>query len=86
MLRAIWTVHIQLERFQRGRVLAAGLGHSCDILAKTKTRHTNKQTNKHVTTVYPSLKDLPEAKLKNFALISLAKQILRQPGIDSVAC
>ena len=46
--------------------------HSCDVLVKT------------VAAVCPCPKRLPEAKLKRFRLISLAKENLKQPSLDSV--
>lgn len=35
-------------------------------------------------TVCPCLKNLPEAKLEGFVLISVAEEILRRPSIDCV--
>ena len=47
--------------------------HFCDILVKK------------VATFYPCLESLPEAKMKNYVLITVAEEISKQPSIDSVA-
>jgi hypothetical protein len=47
-------------------------GCSCNILVM------------NIATFCPSPKNLPEAKLKSFGLMSLAEEISRQPRIDSV--
>lgn len=45
---------------------------SCDIMLK------------NVSTFCPCLKSLPEAKVKRFRLITLSKEILKQPSLDPV--
>lgn len=62
-----------LKKFQRETTLATELATIlCDILVNI------------VAAFGPCHRNLPEAKVKGWGLISLAKEISRQPNIDSV--
>lgn len=69
--RAMWTMEPQLKGFQRETIFANWAKDlSCDSLAR------------NMATICLCPKNLPEAKLKSFGLISLVEEIPRYPSID----